>query len=162
MWISTGPTTGYYDWENVGTPRLVSEGTPLSEEVKPPVEDNDHATITANGTVANLNNRSLRDGTVCDGGATLCSLHSGGENVGWVKHLISAEWIKPENLGGGQRGEFRGPPYIGWKEDDRVVRFADPRIWQKGASGYRPEYENKYGANLIWWSTQDSAFENHV
>ena len=31
---------------------------------------------------------------------------------------------------------------------------------ETGRPGYRPEYERKYGANLIWWSTQDSAFEN--
>ena len=162
QWIPTGPTTGNYGWVNVGSPTTVYEATPLSDEVKPAVEDNAHTGITANGSVPNLNaNKRLTDGTtVCDGGATLCSLHSGGENVGWVKHLISAEWIKPENLGGGQRGEFRGNPYIGWKEDDRVVRFADDRIWKPGTPGYRPENENKYGANLIWWSTQDSAFEN--
>mgnify|MGYP000209026889 CR=1 FL=1 len=162
QWIPTGPTTGHYDWVNVGSPTTVYEATPLSDEVKPAVEDNAHTGITANGSVPNLNaNKRLTDGTtVCDGGATLCSLHSGGENEGWVKHLISAEWIKPENLGGGQRGEFRGNPYIGWKEDDRVVRFADERIWKPGAPGYKHEYENKYGANLIWWSTQDSAFEN--
>ena len=162
QWIPTGPTTGHYDWVNVGSPTTVYEATPLSDEVKPAVEDNAHTGITANGSVPNLNaNKRLTDGTtVCDGGATLCSLHSGGENEGWVKHLISAEWIKPENLGGGQRGEFRGNPYIGWKEDDRVVRFADDRIWKPGTPGYRPENENKYGANLIWWSTQDSAFEN--
>lgn len=157
QWIPTGPTTGNYGWVNVGSPTTVYEATPLSDEVKPAVEDNAHTGITANGSVPNLNaNKRLTDGTtVCDGGATLCSLHSGGENVGWVKHLISAEWIKPENLGGGQRGEFRGNPYIGWKEDDRVVRFADDRIWKPGTPGYRPENENKYGANLIWWSTQD-------
>jgi len=161
-WAVVDPVTGREDWVNDGSPTTVYEATPLSDEVKPAVEDNAHTGITANGSVPNLNaNKRLTDGTtVCDGGATLCSLHSGGENEGWVKHLISAEWIKPENLGGGQRGEFRGNPYIGWKEDDRVVRFADERIWKPGATGYKHEYENKYGANLIWWSTQDSAFEN--
>ncbi|EHM55619.1 transferrin-binding protein-like solute binding protein [Cardiobacterium valvarum] len=164
VWVQNGPNPGdgYYRWENDGASRTVKEGTPLSEEVKPPVEDNEHTTITANGTVSNLNNRTLTDGTVCDGGATLCTIRPGGEGEekSWVKHLISAEWIKPINTGGGVRGEFRGPPYIGWKEDDRVVRFADNRIWKPGTPGYKPEYENKYGANLIWWSTQDSAFEN--
>ena len=161
-WAVVDPVTGREDWVNDGNLTTVYEATSLSDEEKPAVEDNAHTGITANGSVPNLNNnKALTDGTtVCDGGATLCSLHPGGENVGWVKHLISAEWIKPENLGGGQRGEFRGNPYIGWKEDDRVVRFADERIWKPGAPGYKHEYENKYGANLIWWSTQDSAFEN--
>ena len=49
---------------------------------------------------------------------------------------------------------------MGWHEDPRTIRFADERIWKAGAPGYKPEYEKKYGANLIWWSTQDSAFEN--
>jgi len=116
-WAVVDPVTGREDWVNDGSPTTVYEATPLSDEVKPAVEDNAHTGITANGSVPNLNaNKRLTDGTtVCDGGATLCSLHSGGENEGWVKHLISAEWIKPENLGGGQRGEFRGNPYIGWK-----------------------------------------------
>ena len=81
-----------------------------------------------------------------------CSTHS------WT--LYSAEWTNPQNLGGGIRGEFRGPAYVGWHEDPRTIRFADERIWKVGAPGYKPEYEKKYGANLIWWSTQDSAFEN--
>ena len=24
------------------------------------------------------------------------------------------------------------------------------------------KYAKKYGADLVWWSTQDSAFENHA
>ncbi len=84
-------------------------------------------------------------------------------------HLLSAEWVHtddllglkaPVNQGNGFRGEFRGPAYVGWHEDPRTIRFADERIWKAGAPGYKPEYERKYGANLIWWSTQDSAFEN--
>ena len=73
-----------------------------------------------------------------------------------------AYWKDPKNEGGGQRGEFRGPYYIGWDQDNSVVQFSDPRIWKAGAPGYKQEYEKKYGANLIWWSTQDSAFENHA
>ena len=73
-----------------------------------------------------------------------------------------AYWKDPDNKKDGQRGEFRGPFYIGWDQDNSVVQFSDPRIWKAGAPGYKPEYEKKYGANLIWWSTQDSAFENHA
>ena len=40
------------------------------------------------------------------------------------------------------------------------IRYSDERIWKPGTPGYKPEYEKKFGANLIWWSTQDSAFEN--
>ena len=71
-----------------------------------------------------------------------------------------AHWHTPTNEGKGQRGEFRGPAYTGWDQDNRTIQFADTRIWKPGTLGYRPEYERKYGANLIWWSTQDSAFEN--
>ena len=76
--------------------------------------------------------------------------------------LNSANWHTPKNKGGGQRGEFRGPAYVGYHEDEGTIRYADDRIWKSGAAGYKPEYERKYGANLIWWSTQDSAFENHA
>ena len=93
------------------------------------------------------------------------NLYEGGnlsDNVGKTRNwsLHNAYWTNPQNEGKGHPGEFRGRSYIGWKEDDRVIRFADNRIWKPGTPGYKPEYENKYGANLIWWSTQDSAFEN--
>jgi len=65
-----------------------------------------------------------------------------------------------QNLGGGETGAFRGPHYYGWQEFARTIRYNDERIWKPGTPGYRPEYERKYGANLIWWSTPDSAFEN--
>jgi len=81
---------------------------------------------------------------------------------GYTPVLNYAEWIFPANKGGGQRGEFRGPAYVGYHEDDSTIRYADNRIWQAGAPGHKQEYERKYGANLIWWSTQDSAFENHA
>lgn len=80
----------------------------------------------------------------------------------FTTQLNVAEWVDPKNEGGGQRGEFRGPEYTGWQQYANVVRYADDRIWNKGADGYKPEYKSKYGANLIWWSTQDSAFENHA
>ena len=82
--------------------------------------------------------------------------------VSRIPILNHAEWQDPQNKGGGQRGEFRGPAYVGYHEDDGTIRYADNRIWKAGADGYKPEYERKYGANLIWWSTQDSAFENHA
>ena len=77
-----------------------------------------------------------------------------------IPQLQWAYWQNPVNEGNGQRGEFRGPAYTGWDQDVRTVQFADTRIWKPDTPGYRPEYERKYGANLIWWSTQDSAFEN--
>ena len=81
---------------------------------------------------------------------------------GHTSQLNSAYWHSPKNEGGGIRGEFRGPAYVGYHEDLATIRFADDRIWKAGTPGYKPEYEKKYGANLIWWSTQDSAFENHA
>ena len=81
---------------------------------------------------------------------------------GHTSQLNSAYWHSPKNEGGGVRGEFRGPAYVGYHEDLATIRFADDRIWKPGTAGYKPEYEKKYGANLIWWSTQDSAFENHA
>ena len=152
-WDAVNNTWG--PWQDDGPPTVYQKATALNAETHPNVYDNDHTSVTArrSGIITDR----LLNGTNCGAGPQIeCTIS------GWEKHLISATWDDPKNLGGGQRGEFRGPPYIGWKEDDRVVRFADPRIWQKGASGYRPEYENKYGANLIWWSTQDSAFENHA
>ena len=72
------------------------------------------------------------------------------------------------NQENGKQGEFRGPHYDGWREelqsgspyDGYPIRYSDERIWKPGTPGYKPEYEKKFGANLIWWSTQDSAFEN--
>lgn len=80
-------------------------------------------------------------------------------------NIISGNWHgDPSITEPGVQGEFRGPAYDGYAESERVIRFADPRIWDSSpagvAAGYKPEYERKYGANLIWWSTQDSAFEN--
>ena len=74
----------------------------------------------------------------------------------------------PKNQTNGQQGEFRGPHYDGWREelqsgspyDGYAIRYSDERIWKPGTPGYKAEYEKKFGANLIWWSTQDSAFEN--
>ena len=68
----------------------------------------------------------------------------------------------------GQQGEFRGPHYDGWREelqsnlpyDGYAIRYSDERIWKPGTPGYKSEYEKQFGANLIWWSRQDSAFEN--
>ena len=74
--------------------------------------------------------------------------------------LVKVDWENPQNQGGGQLGWFRGPHYYGWQEYALTLRFNDERIWKPGTPGYKPEYEKKYGANLIWWSTQDSAFEN--
>ncbi|MDO4643095.1 MAG: transferrin-binding protein-like solute binding protein [Cardiobacteriaceae bacterium] len=92
--------------------------------------------------------------TDTDNGATL----TGGSTRNWkLDHTV---WINPKNQGGGEQGEFRGTNYDGWKEADLTIRFNDDRIWKPGTPGYKPEYEKKYGANLIWWSTQDSAFEN--
>ena len=145
--------TGSWRWQNVGTPRDYQEATNLNAETYNNIYDNAHTGVTGqrSGVISDV----LLDGTNCGAGQHIeCTI------TGWEKHLLSATWDNPENKGGGVRGEFRGNPYIGWKEDDRVVRFADERIWKPGAPGYRPENENKYGANLIWWSTQDSAFEN--
>ena len=65
-----------------------------------------------------------------------------------------------QNLKDGVQGEFRGPNYDGYNEGERTIRYSDERIWKAGAPGYKPEHERKFGGNLIWWSTQDSAFEN--
>ena len=145
--------TGSWRWQNVGTPRDYQEATNLNAETYNNIYDNAHTGVTGqrSGVISDV----LLDGTNCGAGQHIeCTI------TGWEKHLLSATWDNPENKGGGVRGEFRGNPYVGWKEDDRVVRFADDRIWKPGTPGYRPENENKYGANLIWWSTQDSAFEN--
>ena len=101
------------------------------------------------------NNLSLLDSS-CGTELISCSKN------GITYTLNSANWHTPKNKGGGQRGEFRGPAYVGYHEDEGTIRYADNRIWKAGADGYKPEYERKYGANLIWWSTQDSAFENHA
>ena len=77
-------------------------------------------------------------------------------------------WKDPKNQTICQQGEFRGPLYDGWREelqsgspyDGYAIRYSDERIWKPGTPGYKAEYEKKFGANLIWWSTQDSAFEN--
>ena len=141
------------NWVPSGPPIPYPKATALTAETHANVYDNAHTGVTAkrNGVITD----KLLDGTDCGAGQQIeCTI------TGWEKHLLSATWDNPTNLGGGVRGEFRGPPYIGWKEDDRVIRFADDRIWKPGTPGYKPEYENKYGANLIWWSTQDSAFEN--
>lgn len=69
--------------------------------------------------------------------------------------LLSHKWVEPSNLKDGHQGAFRGPAYQGWLEDPSVIRFADARI-------HEPKYAKKYGADLVWWSTQDSAFENHA
>ena len=97
--------------------------------------------------------------------SSYCDAHGGTvSNCIYASHTGSslrwAYWHDPVNQGGGQKGEFRGPAYTGWDQDNRTIQFADTRIWKPGTPGYRPEYERKYGANLIWWSTQDSAFEN--
>ena len=70
------------------------------------------------------------------------------------------DWNTPTNKGDGEIGAFRGPHYYGWQEYALTLRYNDERIWKPDAPGYKSEYEKKYGANLIWWSTQDSAFEN--
>ena len=93
-----------------------------------------------------------------DCGADNCDATAAGQTRKW--ELVSADWTNPQNQGGGQLGWFRGPHYYGWQEYALTLRFNDERIWKPGTPGYKPEYEKKYGANLIWWSTQDSAFEN--
>lgn len=93
-------------------------------------------------------------GADCDQDLIVCTYTAASRHLQW------AYWENPVNEGKGQRGEFRGPAYTGWDQDVRTVQFADTRIWKPDTPGYRPEYERKYGANLIWWSTQDSAFEN--
>ena len=93
----------------------------------------------------------------------------GGTTAGSTRNwrLASADWIDPTNQYDGRQGEFRGHQYTGYNEEFRVIRYADRRIWDSTYTGnadprdnYKPEYERKYGANLIWWSTQDSAFDN--
>ena len=89
-----------------------------------------------------------------------------GQTRNWK--LAGVNWKDPKNQTNGQQGEFRGPHYDGWREelqsgspyDGYAIRYSDERIWKPGTPGYKPEYEKKFGANLIWWSTQDSAFEN--
>ena len=93
-----------------------------------------------------------------DCGTDNCDATAAGQTRKW--ELVSADWTNPQNQGGGQLGWFRGPHYYGWQEYALTLRFNDERIWKPGTPGYKPEYEKKYGANLIWWSTQDSAFEN--
>ena len=93
-----------------------------------------------------------------DCGTDNCNATAAGQTRKW--ELVSADWTNPQNQGGGQLGWFRGPHYYGWQEYALTLRFNDERIWKPGTPGYKPEYEKKYGANLIWWSTQDSAFEN--
>jgi len=95
-----------------------------------------------------------------DCGTDNCNATAAGQTRKW--ELVSADWTNPQNQGGGQLGWFRGPHYYGWQEYALTLRFNDERIWKPGTPGYKPEYEKKYGANLIWWSTQDSAFENHA
>ena len=93
-----------------------------------------------------------------DCGTDNCNATAAGQTRKW--ELVSADWTNPQNQGVGQLGWFRGPHYYGWQEYALTLRFNDERIWKPGTPGYKPEYEKKYGANLIWWSTQDSAFEN--
>ena len=89
-----------------------------------------------------------------------------GQTRNWK--LVGVNWTAPQNQTNGQQGEFRGPHYDGWREelqsnlpyDGYAIRYSDERIWKPGTPGYKPEYEKKFGANLIWWSRQDSAFEN--
>ena len=140
------------------------DGTPITETYEVIVHNQDHtANIGRSGNdatpvqeiQARLADLSLVDGQ-CSGRLVTCT------KLGESYSLDFAEWRDPKNKGGGQRGEFRGPAYVGYHEDEGTIRYADNRIWKAGADGYKPEYERKYGANLIWWSTQDSAFENHA
>ncbi|WP_454993822.1 transferrin-binding protein-like solute binding protein, partial [Cardiobacterium hominis] len=140
------------------------DGTPKKEKYEVVVHDQDHtAPIGDSGNDANpvqtiqarLANLSLVD-PQCSGRLVTCT------KLGESYSLKSANWHTPDNKGGGIRGEFRGPAYVGYHEDLATIRFADDRIWKAGTPGYKQEYEKKYGANLIWWSTQDSAFENHA
>lgn len=157
VWVpGATPGSGSWQWQNKGSPTVYQEATALTAETHPNIYDNAHTGVTARRSGIITDTLLPSAGSInCGAGPQVeCTIS------GWEKHLISAIWDNPENKGGGVRGEFRGNPYVGWKEDDRVVRFADDRIWKPGTPGYRPENENKYGANLIWWSTQDSAFEN--
>nr|WP_315178160.1 transferrin-binding protein-like solute binding protein [uncultured Cardiobacterium sp.] len=152
---TTDPVTGQRIFSHYAT-TYSNWTSAISSEEYTDDDDAAYAYVSQGGGISNA-----RSGAGC----TSNSPGSGGSGracdpTTFATQLQWARWKDPTNLGGGQRGEFRGPPYIGWKEDDRVVRFADERIWKPGTPGYKPEYENKYGANLIWWSTQDSAFEN--
>ncbi len=94
-----------------------------------------------------------------------CAATGTGQTRNWK---LTVEWKDAANQENGKQGEFRGPHYDGWREelqsgspyDGYPIRYSDERIWKPGTPGYKPEYEKKFGANLIWWSTQDSAFEN--
>ena len=140
------------------------DGTPKKEKYEVVVHDKDHTANIGDSdndakpvqTIqAKLANLSLVD-PQCSGKLVTCT------KLGESYSLKSANWHTPDNKGGGIRGEFRGPAYVGYHEDLATIRFADDRIWKSGTPGYKQEYEKKYGANLIWWSTQDSAFENHA
>ena len=152
---TTDPVTGQRIFSHYAT-TYSNWTSAISSEEYTDDDDAAYAYVSQGGGISNA-----RSGAGC----TSNSPGSGGSGracdpTTFATQLQWARWKDPTNTGGGQRGEFRGPPYTGWKEDNRVVRFADPRIWNASAQGYKPEYENKYGANLIWWSTQDSAFEN--
>ena len=94
--------------------------------------------------------------------------HQRGAYSKYPANIKNFLWKDPKNQTNGQQGEFRGPHYDGWREelqssspyDGYAIRDSDERIWKPGTPGYKAEYEKKFGANLIWWSTQDSAFEN--
>ena len=81
--------------------------------------------------------------------------HQRGAYSKYSANIKNFLWKDPKNQTNGQQGEFRGPHYDGY-----AIRDSDERIWKPGTLGYKAEYEKKFGANLIWWSTQDSAFEN--
>ena len=127
------------------------------------VERDKNGKITRDDWVYDHHTTENKNASKYDAASTeWCSGYKEPQYVCWTANwtLDSAHWNLIGNQGGGIRGEFRGPAYVGWHEDPRTIRFADERIWKAGAPGYKPEYERKYGANLIWWSTQDSAFEN--
>lgn len=145
------PITGSRNGKTLTRTRTVNDAFQRDEEHEG--SDDFYPSITPRRS-GSITERLKSDHTACNGDLIVCTVEKSSIN------LKSANWSTPKNTGGGQRGEFRGTPYIGWRQDDNVVRFADDRIWKPGTPGYRPENENKYGANLIWWSTQDSAFEN--
>lgn len=116
----------------------------------PEVDQNGNVKMVAGAPVEVTGNDSVYlAGTapVCQTGGTIACTDD------W--ELVSQEWIDPQNHKDGHQGAFRGPAYQGWHEEPAVIRFADPRI-------HDPKYARKYGADLVWWSTQDSAFENHA